>query len=65
MMSETTIHIHMRRVRDYFKQMPPLRPETVDIVLRHHLIVPEELIPQAREEAAAHAMQVAPEWRPN
>ncbi len=45
--------LHMRRVRAYFADLPPLQPATVDIILRSHLNVPEALLPQAREEIEA------------
>ena len=50
MIDLNTTRLHMRRVREYFAELPPLRPETVDIVLRVHLNVPEELLPMARQE---------------
>ncbi len=50
MPSHSTQALHLQRVRRFFSTLPPLHPETVDIVLRTHLNVPEELIPLAREE---------------
>lgn len=48
--------LYLRRVYDYFSSLPPLRPETVDIILRTYLHVPEALMPVARAEAeAVHA----------
>ena len=50
--------LHLQRVRDFFASLPPLHPDTVDIILRSHLDVPEELMPAARAEVA-HQHQTA------
>lgn len=52
--------LHMQRVRDYFSTLPPLRPETVDIVLRSHLQVPEALMARARTVVQQHHETTAP-----
>lgn len=50
-----TKKLYMRQVREYFAELPPLQPDTVDIILRSHLHVPENLMERARAEAqAAH-----------
>lgn len=50
MIDSNTKTLHLRRVRNYFAAMPPLQANTVDIVLRQHLAIPEELMEAAREE---------------
>ncbi len=55
--SDTSAH-HLKRVRNYFATLPPLQPETVDIILRTYLHIPEELMQRARVEAeCAHATE--------
>ncbi len=62
MIDNNTKILHLRRVRSYFAQLPPLQPATVDIILRSHLNVPEALLPQAREAIDA-LHQPTPELR--
>ncbi len=49
--SASTQALHMQRVKRFFESSPPLHADTVDIVLRSYLNVPESLIPLAREVA--------------
>ena len=49
MPESTTQSLHLRAVRDLFSTLPPLSPDTVDIMLRNYLHIPEELMPQARK----------------
>ncbi|MGJ8669959.1 MAG: hypothetical protein ACSHXK_10770 [Oceanococcus sp.] len=50
MTDPNTTALYMRSINRYFSSLPALRPETVDIVLRSHLNVPESLMPLAREQ---------------